>query len=210
MWALDTGITNTLSQPVKRCEPKLLSFSLTKEQVVNSIELSDVLAADSRIQYVLVDYSIYGNPYAYITDSYGAIIVVNVYKSQSYRVVLPKTVTNGCDKPDVLYALLIRKSSGNVVLFSHLCANKVFTVKSEYLQTGKGSNAIVEIGKKPKPMVFLGTDGGAKVFFRYEGFSEIFMWDANESFRECNFVLVQYSGPRLSTHVSMKPNIHGT
>jgi hypothetical protein len=51
-------------------------------------------------------------------------------------------------------------------------------------------------------MIILGTDGGTKIFFRYEGKSEIYEWNTKSCFKPSNFEMV-YKGQtcRLATHV---------
>ncbi|KAL9701479.1 hypothetical protein quinque_004920 [Culex quinquefasciatus] len=204
IWTLDTGITNNLQQPIRRCPPKVVAFSLDSDSTVKSIDLSDIVKPSSRLQYLVTDYSQNGNPYVYIADAEGAIIVLDIHNSKSYRVVLPRAIAAGCGESDVLYLLLVRRPKNqNTVIFSYLCGQKVYSIKSEYLRTGRGSSAIVELGSKHKHSVLLGTDGGKNVILRYRGESELYLWDTDQAYKECNFVLVQHSEEcRLSTHVS--------
>ncbi|XP_053686765.1 major royal jelly protein 3-like [Sabethes cyaneus] len=204
VWTLDTGITNYLQQPIKRCPPKVVAFSLDNDKTVKTVDLSEIVKPASRLQYLVVDYSLNGSPYVYIADAEGAIIVLDIQNGKNYRVVLPRTVSAGCGDSDVLYLLLARRPKNqNTVIFSYLCGQKVFGIKSEHLRTGRGSNAIVELGSKQKHSVLLGTDGGKNVVLRYRGESELYLWDTDQPYRECNFVLVQNPEEcRLSTHVA--------
>ncbi|XP_055630542.1 major royal jelly protein 5-like [Toxorhynchites rutilus septentrionalis] len=204
LWVLDNGITNYLQQPIKRCSPKVVAFSLEKDKTIKIVDLSDIVKPTSRLQHIVTDYSPSGNPYVYIADAEGAIIVLDIQNSKSYRVVLPRAIAAGCGESDVLYLLLVRRSMNqNTVIFSYLCGQKVYSIKSEYLRTGRGTSAIVELGNKNKHSVLLGTDGGKNVVLRYRSESELYLWDTDQPYRECNFEQVQNSDEcRLSTHVA--------
>lgn len=131
--------------------------------------------------------------------------MVDVTNNKKQRVILPTSVVQGCEKPDVLYLLLVRKSCGSsVVYFTYLCAKRIYSIKSEFLRDGQGSGAVVDIGRKPNNllMVFLGTDRGSSIFFRYKGQGDIFLWNTETCFKSTNFLEVQRSGEcRLATQV---------
>lgn len=58
-------------------------------------------------------------------------------------VILPKAVSEGCGKKDVLYLALTRKSCGTSTLyFSYLCSSKLFAIKTDYLRDGRTSGRI--------------------------------------------------------------------
>lgn len=58
-----------------------------------------------------------------------------------------------------------------------------------------------DVGVKSKPMILIGTDNGSKIFFRYEGNSDVQQFDTNFPFREENFVNVHKgSDYLLATH----------
>lgn len=58
-----------------------------------------------------------------------------------------------------------------------------------------------EAGDKYNKLVIIGTDGNS-IFFRYEGQSEIFKWDADTKFDPSNFKVVHKSEScLLSTHI---------
>lgn len=60
-----------------------------------------------------------------------------------YRVILPKAVSEGCSKKDVLYLALTRKSCGTATLyFTYLCSKKLFAIKTDYLRDGRISGKI--------------------------------------------------------------------
>lgn len=63
LWVLDSGIVNTLSQPIRRCHPKVLGICTITHRVVRRIDLSDVVEEDTRLQHILVDYDAYGHSY---------------------------------------------------------------------------------------------------------------------------------------------------
>lgn len=56
LWALDVGIVNTLEQPIRRCSPKIVAINTANNKVVKSIDLSDLVTSESRLQFIVVDY----------------------------------------------------------------------------------------------------------------------------------------------------------
>ncbi|XP_022917063.1 dopaminechrome tautomerase [Onthophagus taurus] len=203
LWILDAGIVNTLEQPVRRCPPKVLGIDMKTGQVIKLFDLTTLTSSETRLQYIVIDYAVDGKAYAYISDAgAGTIIVYNIFEEKGYRVVLPKAVCHS--GKDVLYLNLIHKSCGNVLFFTYLASNKIFSVKSENLQSGQAAGAIVEAGIKPEgnQIVFLGTDNGAAIFFRNKGESDIYIWNTESCFKSDNFLLVQKGNEcRLSTQV---------
>lgn len=204
LWVLDTGIVNTLENPIRRCPPKVIAFDVKTKKVVKKLDLSGLVCAASRLQYIVVDYAPDGRCFVYVSDAATrAILVFDVGAGKGYRVVLPKAITHGCSRRDVLYIALVRKPCGNNVLyFSYLSSARMFSIKTEYLRRGSCHGRVHDVGIKPTKLVILGTDGGCAIFFRYEGQSEVYRWDTNTSFKSSNFVSV-YRSPTcfLSTHV---------
>lgn len=204
LWVLDTGICNTLEQPVLRCKPKIVGIDLKSGLVIKVVGLETLVTPETRLQYLVVDYSKDGVPFAYIADGgTGTLIVVNLLDGTGFRIVLPKACTVGHNK-DVLYVALSRKSCGNILYFTYLSSSRVFSIKAEYLQTGQANGAVVDVGAKPtcQQIVFLGTDNGASIFFRYKGESDVYIWNSDTGFKSENFLLVQKGDDcRLSTQV---------
>lgn len=135
-----------------------------------------------------------------------AILVHDCAKNKGYRVVLPAAVVAGCNRNDVLYMSLARKSDGtNVLYFTYLGAARLFSIKTEQLRQGLGSGAVVDVGPKPEDqpaIVILGNDNGASLFFRYKGQSNILMWNTETCFKPANFLEVQKGSEcRLATQV---------
>lgn len=190
LWALDSGIVNTLEQPVRRCAPKVLGFDTKTGKVVKTVDLSDLTCAASRLQYLVVDYAKDGRIFLYIADAATrSIIVYDVTSGRGYRLVLPKAVTLGCGKTDVLYIALARNDCGNNVLFfTYLSSQRLFSIKTAYLQSGSTAGRVHDHGPKSNKMVILGTDGGHFLFFRYEGSNEIYRWDTNTCFKDFEVV----------------------
>lgn len=63
LWVLDSGIVNTLEQPVRRSNPKVLAIDTKNNRVIKRIDLSDVVIEDSRLQHILVDYDEHGHSF---------------------------------------------------------------------------------------------------------------------------------------------------
>lgn len=205
LWVLDLGICNTLEQPVKRCDAKIWGMNAENGEIIKTVSLQSFVAPESRLQYVIVDYSADGLPFAYISDAgTGAIIVINLTTGSGYRVVLPPAVSADCPVKDILYMQLARKPSGNVVYFTYLSSPRMFSIKAEYLQTGQASGAVIDAGGKPEgtQVVLLGTDNGSAIFFRYKGESDVYIWNSDTCFKPDNFLLVQRGGEcRMATQV---------
>ncbi|KAK2586169.1 hypothetical protein KPH14_001436 [Odynerus spinipes] len=204
LWVLDAGIVNTLTQPVRRCPPKVVGINVKTGKVVKVIDLSPLVLPLSRLQYMAVDYAEDGQVYVYVSDAASrAIIVYNVTANRGYRVVLPNAVSAGLENNDVLYLVLVRKSCGTPVLyFTYLGSSRLFSIKAVNLRRGNPSGAVVDVGPKQQKIVLLGSDNGCAIFFRNKGESDIYMWNTDTPFRPENFLLVQKgSDCRLSTQV---------
>jgi hypothetical protein len=179
LWVLDVGVVNTLETPIRRCPPKVVAISLRTGKVVKTLDLSGLVAQASRLQYIAVEYTCDGRPYAYVSDAATrSILVFDVAGNKGYRVVLPKAVV-GNGKRDVLYIALIQKGCGNnFIIFTYLSSPKVFSIRTDYLRAGCTAGRIVDSGSKDGKIIILGTDLGTAVFFRYEGKPEVYRWDA--------------------------------
>lgn len=142
----------------------------------------------------------------YIADAgTRAILVHDCTENKGHRIILPQAVVAGCNRNDVLYMVLVRKSDGsNVLYFTYLGSSRLFAIKTEHLRRGQGSGAVLDVGAKPdgQQIVLLGTDNGNSIFFRYKGQSEIYMWNTETCFKVSNFLDVQKGVEcRLSTQV---------
>ncbi|KAF5274195.1 hypothetical protein FQA39_LY07299 [Lamprigera yunnana] len=205
LWALDTGICNTLEQPIKRSFPKLVGINVKTGQTVKVIDLSKFVVAHSRLQYVVVDIDEKGNYFAYVSDAgSGAIVVYDIFNNKGHRVVLPKAISDHVPHNDALYIVLIHKPCGNLLYFKYLCSRKVYYIKTAFLQKGQVSGAVVDVGHTPMcdRIVLLGSDNGASLFFRCKGNPDIYLWNTQTCLKEDNFLLVQKGAEcRLPTQV---------
>lgn len=144
VWALDVGVVNTLETPLRKCPPKVVAISAKTGKVLKTIPLDELVAPTSRLQYLVVDYAADNRCYVYISDAaQRSIIVYDVQASRGFRVILPKAVTAGCPKRDVLYMALTKKSSGTSVLyFTYLSSKNLFLIKTEYLRSGNAQGRV--------------------------------------------------------------------
>ncbi|XP_001603573.1 major royal jelly protein 1 [Nasonia vitripennis] len=179
LWALDTGIVNSLEEPVRKCPPKVVAINVKSGKVVKTVDISPLTSHISRLQYVVADYSSDGRVFIYVADAASrAILVFDVTSDRGYRVILPKAVTDGCTRRDVLYLSLIRRSDGtSCLLFTYLSSKNLFSIKTCHLQNGSAHGRIRNMGPKRDKVVFLGTDNGSAVFFRKEGESDVYRWN---------------------------------
>lgn len=204
LWVLDVGVVNTLETPIRRCPPKIIAFNVKTGNILKVITLEGLVCNTSRLQYLVVDYSSDGRCFVYVSDAAArAIIVYDVQASRGFRVVLPRAVTMGCTKRDVLYLALSRKSCGTTILyFTYLSSKRLFAINTEYLRSGNTQGRITDVGLKNKRLVLIGTDNGSAIFFRYEGQTEIYRWDTTTCFQTQNFKVVHRSPTcQLATHV---------
>jgi hypothetical protein len=196
LWALDIGVVNTLESPIRRGPPKVVALSMKTGKLLKTLDLSGLVAQASRLQYLVVEYSTDGRPFCYISDAATrSILVFDIAGNKGYRVVLPKAVVGGASRRDVLYIALIRKQCRNhYLIFTYLSSGRVFQIRTDYLRSGSAAGRVQDLGPKPDKMVFLGTDLGAALFFRFEGHPEVYRWDANTPFCKDNFQVV-YKSP---------------
>lgn len=196
LWVLDVGVVNTLESPIRNCPPKVVAISLKTGKVLKTLDLSGLVVKASRLQYLVVEYGPGGAPFVYVSDAATkSILVFDVARNSAYRVVLPKAVTSGCQRRDVLYIALVTKGCGNnFLVFTYLCGSHVFAIRTDYLRSGSLAGRIVDLGIKQEKLIFLGTDLGSAILFRYEGKPEIYRWDTNTDFKPQNFQVV-YKSP---------------
>lgn len=63
LWVLDTGVVNTMVQPIRRCGPKVVAISVKTGKVVKVVELSSLVATNSKLQHLVVEYDDNGNAF---------------------------------------------------------------------------------------------------------------------------------------------------
>ena len=133
-----------LDEPIQKCPPKVIAFNVKTGKMIKTILLDGLTSKTSRLQYLQIDYGRDSRPFIYISDAASrAVLVYDVHANRGYRVILPKAVSEGCGKKDVLYLALVRKSCGTSTLyFTYLCSKRVFAIKTEYLRDGRASGKI--------------------------------------------------------------------
>uniref|UniRef100_A0A336MZ57 CSON010498 protein n=1 Tax=Culicoides sonorensis TaxID=179676 RepID=A0A336MZ57_CULSO len=203
MWALDSGITESMTEPTRRCKPKIFVMNVNTKKVLRIINLDKLTVSNSRLQYLKVDYTRDGRCFVYVSDAATrSIIVYDVQAKRGYRLVLPKTVVQGCSKRDVLYLALITCNGKTKLYFTYLSAKKVYSIDAEHLHRGNTKGRIVEVGTKPEDMIWVGDDG-CYIYFRYAAKSDVYRYDTSTCFKPNNFLLVFGSeAGLLTTHVA--------
>ncbi|XP_027849763.2 protein yellow-like isoform X2 [Aphis gossypii] len=202
LWVLDTGIVQTMdndAEPLRTGPPIVWAFDLNTRKLFKKIDLTCLTTPMSRLQSLVVDYDeTNGKCYVYVSDAANrAVIAYDVVESKGSRVVLPKAIAAGCTKRDVLYVALVRAECGGgaaALIVTYLSGVRAFTVRTEYLRRGSAGK-VTDLGVKPDRMVILGTDGGTKVFFRYDASPDVQSWDATRPFAVENFSPVYRSDP---------------
>ncbi|XP_076684354.1 L-dopachrome tautomerase yellow-g2 [Andrena cerasifolii] len=205
LWVLDTGVVNTLEEPVRKCPPKVLAFNVSTGKLAKTVDLTGLTSPTSRLQYVVADYSQDGRVFIYVSDAATrAILVYDITSGRGYRVVLPQAVTLGCTRRDVLYLALLRRSDGSTCLvFTYLCGSRMFSIRTDHLRNGSANGRIHDLGLKPNKMVLLGTDNGSALLFRYEGEADVYRWDSSRTPFDSRYFQLVYTSPQcsLATHV---------
>lgn len=184
LWALDTGVVNSLGQPIRKAPPKVIALNILTGKKVKTLDLCGLVAQASRLQYLVVEYAPDGRPYVYISDAATrSILVFDVTSNKGYRVVLPKVVANS--KRDVLYIALLHKNgcNNNYLVLTYLSGSRIFQIRTDYLRAGCAAGKIQDLGPKGGKIVILGTDLGSTLFFRYEGKPEIYRWIVGPCFK---------------------------
>lgn len=144
LWALDTGITNSMTNnPLRRCAPKIVLINVETKKVIRFIKLDTLITSNSRLQSLIVDYD--GDQcLVYISDAATrSIIVYNVKAKRGYRLVLPQNVSKGSNKRDVLYTALVKNSERSKLYFTYLSARKIYSIDSAHLRSGNRRGKIV-------------------------------------------------------------------
>lgn len=207
LWALDTGVVNSLEQPERKCSPKVVALNVKTGKVVKTVDLSGLASSASRLQYVVADYNSDGRVFIYVSDAASrAILVYDVTSGRGYRVVLPQAVTFNCNRRDVLYLALMHRQDGSTCLiFTYLGSNRLFSIRTDHLRNGNAQGKVHDLGVKPGRLVILGTDNGSAIFFRYEGSPEVYRWDSETAFISCNFQPV-YSSTECALATNIVPD----
>ncbi|XP_050529171.1 uncharacterized protein LOC126898822 [Daktulosphaira vitifoliae] len=210
LWALDVGIYETLSDhPIRENDPKVVGFDISTGKVKYVISLRSLSCLSrSRLQYIVVEYLKESTTVLYIGDGgTRSIIVWYVESNEGYRIKLPHIVIQGCSElphEDVFYIALIELCTGNYLYFSYLSSSDLYRVRTKDLRRQMNPRCIVNIGKKPCKMVFLGVGYETVLYFRIRGQNHLYSWDSRLSFLEENFMVVRKSKDcRAITHVDV-------
>ncbi|XP_018567482.1 uncharacterized protein LOC108908058 [Anoplophora glabripennis] len=200
LWVLDTGVVNTLTQPIRRAPPKVIAINVLTGKKVKTVDLSGLVCQASRLQYLVVEYAPDGRPFVYVSDAATrSILVFDVAGNIGYRVVLPRALV--CSKRDVLYIALTHKPGyENYLVITYLSGSRIYRIRTNYLRSGCADGKIQDLGAKKGKVVILGTDLGSGLFFRFEGKPEVYRWEVGRSFKDYELV---YKSPDcyLPTHV---------
>lgn len=86
-------------------------------QIDKEINLARLVGPDSRLQFILTDYSRDGDCYLYISDAgTSTIIVYDVGADKGYKVAIPPAAVP--KDHDVLYITLVRRPSSERTLYT--------------------------------------------------------------------------------------------
>jgi len=103
---------------------------------------------------------------------------------------------------DVLNMVMIRKpKEPNNLFFTYLTSEFVYHMETSTIDEAASSSVILEVGRKPFPMVFLGSDGGSILFLRQKNSNNVYAWDTNVKCLSNNFKKVHHS---ISCRIPLK------
>ncbi|XP_054280105.1 uncharacterized protein LOC128998131 [Macrosteles quadrilineatus] len=205
LWVLDIGIVTTLTNPEVKCHPRVLAFDVLSKKVIHVIDLATLSCQGSRLQHLVVDVCPRtSTPWVFVSDaSTRTILVYDVARAKGRRVVLPDVVEPHGPR-DVLYLALIRRmDKPSRVYFSYLSSDRMFSMSTEDLRYPERQGSVQDEGRKPHPMVTLGT-ADTNLFLRYRGRAEVLMWPVDTTLREANLIPIQETQDgRLATQVTI-------
>ncbi|XP_050432628.1 uncharacterized protein LOC126840744 [Adelges cooleyi] len=209
LWVLDVGISETLSdRPTRENEAKVVGFDVATGKAKHLIPLHNLTCRlKSRLQFMVVEYR-KDTVAVYVGDGgTRSIIVWYVRNGEGFRVKMPYSTVLGCRESremDVFYIALIEQCTGNYIYFTYLSSPDVFRVRTKDLRKRINPKCLVNIGRKPCRMVFVGVGYETVLYFRIKGQNHLYGWDAKTSFLEENFMLVRKSKDcRTITHVDV-------
>lgn len=147
----------------------------------------------SRLKYIIIEY-VNNKPIIYVGDAgTRSIIVWKVISNEGYRVKIPRLSTATCldsTTEDVLYMVLVEKNHYNYIYFTYLSSSDMFRVRTMDLRRRINPKCIVNLGRKPRSMIIIGSGYGSIIYFRINGMNNLYSWDTKESFLEENMMLV--------------------
>lgn len=94
----------------------------------------------------------------------------------------------GHKRPDVLSMMMIRTpKEPNSLYLTYLRSKYIYRAETSSIDVAATSCVLLEVGRKPFPMVFLGTDGGNVIFLRRHISNNVYAWNTDDEFKKSNF-----------------------
>lgn len=203
LWVLDSGRVEILMKAIDHCPPKIIGINTLTGKVIHNINLNKLLVPKSKLQFVVAENSPSGEPFLYIADLLGAIIVYNVNEKKGYRVVLPDTITNGVNTEALFITLaysqnrsVISNYQDNSLYFTYLSSTQLYAIQTNLLRNASSKGTIIDVGKKPNnlPMILLGSNKLDKLYLRYKGLNDIYQYDVTTCFKNENLKEIYIGG----------------
>ncbi|CAH1390743.1 unnamed protein product [Nezara viridula] len=205
LWALDSGIMSSLCEnPVIYSAPRLVSFCPISGKMLSRNGFTNLVCADSRLQFMEVENTEDGQTFVYISDAGTcALVVWNGEETRGFKVALPRDSTDYPLTKDVLYISLIRRDeTGPILYFTYLHGTNMFYIRTCNIRSGRLIGSVVTVGMKPGPMLILGTDKASTMYLRLKSRPELFMWNTFRPFRPKSLILLERADmPFYSTQV---------
>ncbi|XP_038212207.1 major royal jelly protein 5-like isoform X2 [Zerene cesonia] len=191
LWILDSGIIETLVSPRCTCPPKIVSISLPLKKLTKHIDLSHLTEPTSQLQNIVVEYTIAGKPFMYVSDaSRGAIIVYDVTKEAGWH------VTACSSSPGLQLALVKRGLAQSVLVLISLNWPGILELDTGILKRKNAQSALRMFGEHTKPVVLLGFDAH-HVYLRHTECTDVLSWDTRHMYNSSHLTDIHSAGPRL-------------
>ncbi|CAB3230098.1 unnamed protein product [Arctia plantaginis] len=192
LWILDSGVVDTLTAPKCTCPPKVIVVSMVLGKLVKIIDISSAWEPNSLLQNIVIEHTLAGKTFIYISDaSRGAILVLEVGSGSEWPVVV-------CSPAPGLQIALVKQPTHSVLIVVRLHYHGIIELDTAALRRKDSVAPLTIFGEHSKPVVLLGTYGH-NVFFRHTECSDVLVWDMRLAYNSSRLDNIHSAGPRLTT-----------
>ncbi|XP_068632006.1 uncharacterized protein [Battus philenor] len=191
LWILDSGIVETMDYPRCTCPPKAMVINVILKKITKSIQLSSIVDATSQLQNIVVEYSIGGTAFVYISDaSNGAILVINVSSGDVWSVAACAPA-NG-----IQLALVKRDPFHNSLMIIRIHFSGILELDTAILKRKMCNSPLTVIGENNKPVFLLGFNS-YHLYLRHAECADVLSWDIRKPYTSSNLVNIHSAGPHM-------------
>ncbi|KAG7302683.1 hypothetical protein JYU34_012634 [Plutella xylostella] len=202
LWVLDSGIIETLGQPLCTCQPKVLVLSLLLHQTTRELDLAGLVQPASLLQGIVVEYGIDGKQFVYISDaSRGAIIVYDVPAGTGWSVL-------ACAPAAGLQLAIIRRALGHAALVLVRIPHAGLIELDTGALRRQETLAPLRLFGEHTHIIILGASAH-HVFLRLASSTDVLSWDTKAAFDSHHLETLHSSVPSLlPTSVAVDPLLY--